>query len=152
YRCGEVVLNAVRKNILPRDICTRKAFENAIASVAATAGSTNAVLHLLAMAREAEVPLSIDDFEPILARTPVIVDIKRGGRYMAADVDKAGGIPVIAKRLADGKYVDSSTLTVTGRTFGEEAAEAKETPGQDVVLPFEKALKPRGGIAILRGS
>jgi dihydroxy-acid dehydratase len=152
YRCGEVVLNAVRNNIRPRDICTRAAFENAIASVAATAGSTNAVLHLLAMAREAEVPLSIDDFEPILARTPVIVDIKPGGKYMAADVDKAGGIPVIAKRLADGKYVNGSTLTVTGRTFAEEAAEARETPGQDVILPFEKALKPRGGIAILRGS
>jgi dihydroxy-acid dehydratase len=152
YRCGELVLNAVRKNIRPRDVCTRAAFENAIASVAATAGSTNAVLHLLAMAREAEVPLSIDDFEPILARTPVIVDIKPGGRYMAADVDKAGGIPVIAKRLADGKYVDGSALTVTGRTFAEEAAEARETPGQDVILPFEKALKPRGGIAILRGS
>src|SRR4051794_21313882 len=152
YRCGEVILNAVRKNIRARDICTRQAFENAIASVAATAGSTNAVLHLLAMAREAEVPLTIDEFETILARTPVIVDIKPGGKYLAADVDKAGGIPVIANRLMKGKYVDPSALTVTGRTFGEEAAEAKETPGQDVILPFEKALKPRGGIAILRGN
>jgi dihydroxy-acid dehydratase len=152
YRCGEIIMNAVRKNIRPRDICTRQAFENAIASVAATAGSTNAVLHLLAMAREAEVPLTIDEFEPILARTPVIVDIKPGGRYMAADVDKAGGIPVIANRLLQGKYVDGSTLTVTGRSFAEEAAEAKETPGQDVILPFEKALKPRGGIAILHGN
>src|SRR5258706_2610369 len=136
YRCGEVILNAVRKNILPRDICTRQAFENAIASVAATAGSTNAVLHLLAMAREAEVPLTIDEFEPILARTPVIVDIKPGGKYMAADVDKAGGIPVIAKRLLDGKFVDGSVVTVTGRTYAEEASEAKETPGQDVIRPL----------------
>jgi dihydroxy-acid dehydratase len=152
YRCGEVILNAVRKNILPRDICTRKAFDNAIAGVAATAGSTNAVLHLLAMAREAELPLTIDDFEPVLARTPVFVDIKPGGRFMAADVDTAGGIPVIAKRLVDGKYVDGSALTVTGRTFGEEAAEAQESPTQEVIRPLDKALKPRGGIAILRGT
>jgi dihydroxy-acid dehydratase len=152
YRCGEVVMDAVRRNIRPRDICTRKAFENAIAGVAGTAGSTNAVLHLLAMAREAEVPLSIDDFEPISARTPVFVDIVPGGKYMAADVDKAGGIPVIARRLLDGKYVDGSALTVTGRTFAEEAAEARETPGQQVIRPLKDALKPRGGIAILRGT
>jgi len=151
-RCGQVIMDAVRKNIRPRDICTRAAFENAIAGVAATAGSTNAVLHLLAMAREAEVPLTIDDFEPISARTPVITDIKPGGRFMAADVDKAGGIPVIAKHLVDGKLVDGSAKTVTGRTFAEEAAEAREVAGQEVILPLNKALKPRGGIAILRGS
>jgi dihydroxy-acid dehydratase len=151
-RCGEVIMQAVKNNIRPRDICTRTAFENAIAGVAATAGSTNAVLHLLAMAREAEVPLTIDDFEPISARTPVFVDIKPGGRFMAADVDKAGGITVIAKRLVDGKLVDGSAKTITGRTFAEEAAEAHETPGQEVILPVDKALKPRGGIAILRGS
>src|SRR5215204_4769198 len=144
-RCGQVIMDAVRRNIRPRDICTRTAFDNAIAGVAATAGSTNAVLHLLAMAREAEVPLSIDDFEPILARTPVFVDIKPGGRFMAADVDKAGGITVIAHRLTAGKYVDGSTLTVTGRTFGEEAAEATECPGQEVIRPLSQALKPRGG-------
>jgi dihydroxy-acid dehydratase len=152
YSMGEVIMNAVRNNIRPRDICTRTAFDNAIASVAATGGSTNAVLHLLAMAREGEVPLTIDDFEGICARTPVIVDLKPGGRYMASDVDKAGGIPVIAKRLLDGKLVDGSTLTVTGKTFAEEASHAQETPGQQVILPFDKALKPRGGIAILRGS
>jgi dihydroxy-acid dehydratase len=151
-RCGRVIMDAVRNNLRPRDICTRKAFENAIAGVAGTAGSTNAVLHLLAMAREAEVPLTIDDFEPVLARTPVFVDIKPGGKYVAADVDTAGGIPVIAKRLVEGKYVDGSTVTVTGRTFGEEAAEAHEAAGQQVILPLSKALKPRGGIAILRGS
>jgi dihydroxy-acid dehydratase len=151
-RCGEVIMNAVRNNIRPRDICTRKAFENAIAGVAATAGSTNAVLHLLGMAREADVPLSIDDFEPVLARTPVFVDIKPGGKYMAADVHTAGGITVIANRLVQGKYVDGSAKTVTGRTFAEEAAEAKETPGQDVIHPLSKPLKSRGGIAILRGS
>jgi dihydroxy-acid dehydratase len=151
-RCGEVIMNAVRNNIRPRDIYTRKAFENAIAGVAATAGSTNAVLHLLGMAREADVPLSIDDFEPVLARTPVFVDIKPGGKYMAADVHTAGGITVIANRLVQGKYVDGSAKTVTGRTFAEEAAEAKETPGQDVIHPLSKPLKSRGGIAILRGS
>ncbi len=152
FGCGEVIMNAVRRNIRPRDICTRKAFENAIAGVAGTAGSTNAVLHLLAMAREAEVPLSIDDFDGISARTPVFVDIVPGGKYMAADIDKAGGIPVIAKRLLDGGFVDGSAVTVTGRSFAEEAAEAKETPGQPVILPLDKVLKPRGGIAILRGS
>jgi dihydroxy-acid dehydratase len=152
YGCGEVILNAVRNNILPRTICTRAAFENAIAGVAATAGSTNAVLHLLAMAREAELPLSIDDFEAILARTPIFVDIKPGGRFLAADVHKAGGITVIAHRLAEGKLIDGSALTVTGRTFAEEAARAHETPGQEVILPLNKTLKPRGGIAILHGS
>jgi dihydroxy-acid dehydratase len=152
FRCGQIVMDAVRNNLRPRDICTRKAFDNAIAAVAATAGSTNAVLHLLAMAREAEVPLSIDDFDAISARTPVIVDIKPGGRFVAADVDKAGGIGVIAQRLVNAKLVDGSATTITGRTFAQEAAEAHETPGQEVILPIEKALKPRGGIAILRGS
>src|SRR5439155_16674292 len=151
-RCGEVIMDAVRRNIRPRDICTRQAFDNAIAGVAATAGSTNAVLHLLAMAREAQVPLTIDDFEPTLARTPVFVDIKPAGKYVAADVDTAGGIPVIAKRLVEGKYVDGAAITVTGRTFGDEAADAHEVAGQQVILPLDKALKPRGGIAILRGS
>ena len=152
YRCGQIIMNAVRNNLRPRDICTRAAFDNAIASVAATGGSTNAVLHLLAMAREAEVPLSIDDFDAICARTPIFVDLKPAGRFMAADVDKAGGIGVIAQRLVEGKLVDGSAVTVTGRTLAEEAADAHETPGQEVILPLNKALKPRGGIAILRGS
>jgi dihydroxy-acid dehydratase len=152
FRCGQVIMDAVRSNLRPRDICTRTAFNNAIAGVAGTAGSTNAVLHLLAMAREAEVPLSIDDFEGISARTPVFVDIVPGGKYMAADIDKAGGIPVIAKRLLDGKFVDGSARTVTGRTFAEEAGDAKETAGQPVILPLDRVLKPRGGIAILRGT
>jgi dihydroxy-acid dehydratase len=151
-RCGEIVMDTVRSERLPRQICTRAAFENAIAGVAATGGSTNAVLHLLAMAREAEVPLSIDDFDTVCARTPVFVDLKPGGRFMAVDVDKAGGIGVIAHRLTEGNLVDGSALTVTGRTFAEEAADAKETPGQQVVLPLNRALKPRGGMAILRGN
>ena len=151
-RCGQVVMEAVRRNIRARDVCTRAAFENAIAGVAATGGSTNAVLHLLAMAREAGVPLSIDDFDAVCARTPIFVDLKPAGRFMAADVDKAGGMGVIAQRLVEGKLADGSALTVTGRTLAEEAADARETPGQEVILPLDKALKPRGGIAILRGS
>jgi dihydroxy-acid dehydratase len=152
YRCGQIIMDAVRNNLRPRDICTRAAFDNAIASVAATGGSTNAVLHMLAMAREAELPLSINDFDTVCARTPIFVDLKPGGRFMAADVDKAGGIGVIAQRLVEGHLVDGSAVTVTGRTLAQEAADARETPGQEVILPLNKALKPRGGIAILRGS
>jgi dihydroxy-acid dehydratase len=152
YRCGELILNAVRQNILPRDIATRAAFENAIAAVAATGGSTNAVLHLLAMAREAGVPLEIDDFQRVSERTPLIVDLKPAGRFVAVDVDNAGGMPVIAQRLADGGYVDKSTRTVTGRTFGEEAALAVETPGQQVIRPLSNPIKSTGGLVILRGS
>jgi dihydroxy-acid dehydratase len=152
YRCGELILNCVRKNILPRDVATKAAFHNAIAGVAATGGSTNAVLHLLAMAKEAGVDLVIDDFQTISHRTPIYVDLKPSGKFVASDVDKAGGIPVIAKRLADGGYVDTSAMTVTGRTFGEEAAEAVETPGQEVIHALDKPLKPVGGLGILRGS
>ncbi len=152
FRCGQVVMDAVRANRLPREIATRKAFENAIASVAATGGSTNAVLHLLAMAREAEVELSIDDFQVISSRTPLLVDLKPAGRFVASDVDKAGGMPVIAKRLVDGGYVDGSTLTVTGRTFAEEAADAHETPGQEVIRPLSNPLKSTGGLVIMRGN
>ena len=151
-RCGEVVMDAVNNNRRPRDIVTRKALENSIAGVAATGGSTNAVLHLVAIAREAGVPLSIDDFDRISNRTPILVDLKPGGRFVAVDVDKAGGIPVIAQRLVKGGYVDGSALTCTGRTFAEEAAQAKETPGQEVVRPLDRPLKPTGGLAILRGS
>jgi dihydroxy-acid dehydratase len=151
-RCGEIVMDVVKNNRRPRDIVTRTAIENAIASVAATGGSTNAVLHLLAIAREAGVPLEIEDFDRISNRTPILVDLKPGGRFVAVDVDKAGGIPVIARRLVDGGYVDGSALTCTGLTFAEEAAKAVETPGQQVIRPLNKPLKPTGGLAILRGS
>ena len=151
-RCGELVLKCVEKNLRPRDIATRTAFLNAIAGVAASGGSTNAVLHLLAMARECGVELAMDDFQTISNRTPLIVDIKPGGKYVAVDIDKAGGIPVIAKRLVAGNYVDGSAVTCTGHTFAEEAAKAVETPGQQVILPLDKPLKPTGGLAILRGS
>jgi dihydroxy-acid dehydratase len=151
-RCGEVIMNAVKQNLRPRDIATRKAFENAIASVAASGGSTNAVLHLLAMAREAGVPLTLDDFQTISERTPLLVDLKPAGRFVAVDVDKAGGIPVIAKRLLDGGYADGSAMTVTGRTFAEEANAARETPGQEVIHALSNPIKKSGGLVILRGS
>ena len=151
-RCGELIMNAVRNNIRPRDIVNRTAIENAIASVAATGGSTNAVLHLLAIAHEAGVPLNIDDFQTISERTPLLVDLKPAGRFVALDVDKAGGIGVIAKRLVDGGYVDGSANTVTGRTFAEEAADARETPGQEVIRPLDNPIKSTGGLVILRWS
>jgi dihydroxy-acid dehydratase len=152
FRCGDVVMNLLRNGILPRRILTRAAFENAIASVAATGGSTNAVLHLLAIAREAEVDLEIEDFQTVSERTPLLADLKPSGKYVAADVDKAGGIPVIAKRLLDGKCADGSTLTVTGRTFAEEANDARETPGQPVIAPLDRPLKKTGGLVILKGN
>jgi len=152
FRCGEVVMNTLKKGIRPRDILTRKAFENAIAGVATTGGSTNAVLHLLAISREAELPLQIDDFQKVSERTPLLCDLKPSGRFVATDVDKAGGIPVIAKRLLDGKHVDGSTLTVTGKTFAEEANAAKETAGQEVIAPLDRPLKKTGGLVILRGN
>jgi dihydroxy-acid dehydratase len=152
FRCGQVIMDAVRTGRKARDIATRQAFENAIASVAATGGSTNAVLHLLAMAREAGVDLQIDDFQAISSRTPLLVDLKPGGKYVAVDVDNAGGWPVVAKRLADGGYVHKDAMTVTGRTFAQEAADAKETPGQDVIRPLDKPLKKSGGLVILKGN
>lgn len=150
--CGRVAVDAVRSNRKPREICTRAAFENAIASVAASGGSTNAVLHLLAMAREAQVKLDIDDFQAISERTPLLVDLKPAGRFVAVDVDKAGGIGVIAQRLVDGKYADGAALTVTGRTLAEEAAAAVETPGQEVIRPLADPLKKSGGLVILKGN
>ena len=151
-RCGRIILDAVKANRKARDIVTRTAFENAIASVAATGGSTNAVLHLLAMAREAGVPLEIDDFQTVSHRTPLLVDLKPAGKFVAADVDKAGGIGVIAQRLVEGKYVDGSAMTITGRTLAEEAAEAQETPGQEVIHAISNPIKASGGLVILRGS
>ncbi len=152
FRCGEVIMDAVKNERKARDIATREAFENAIASVAATGGSTNAVLHLLAMAKDAGVELNIEDFQTISARTPLLVDLKPGGNYVAYDVDQAGGWPVVAKRLVDGGYVHGNAKTVTGRTFAEEASDAKETAGQKVIRPLDNPLKKTGGLVILRGN
>lgn len=152
FRTGKMVMDLLRRGVRPKDLLTRKAFENAIASVAATGGSTNSVLHLLAMAREAGVPLDIDDFDVVSQRTPLIADLKPGGRFMAVDVHKAGGIPVIAKKLIDAGFVDGGQMTVTGRTLGEEASEARETPGQQVVRPVSDPVKKTGGLVILKGN
>jgi dihydroxy-acid dehydratase len=152
FRCGQVVMDAVRADRRPRSIATREAFENAIASVAATGGSTNAVLHLLAMAHEAGVPLTMDDFQTISARTPLMVDLKPAGRFVAYDVDQAGGWAVVAKRLSDGGFAHKDTITITGRTFAEEAADAKESPGQEVIRPLANPIKASGGLVILKGN
>ena len=152
YQCGQIVMDLLKRMVKPLDILTRKAFENAIACVAASGGSTNAVLHLLAMAREANVPLAIDDFDSISARTPIIADLKPGGRYVAVDVHRAGGIPVIAKKLLDAGLLDGSQITVTGKTIAEEAARAIETPGQDVVRSVSDPVKKTGGLVILKGN
>ncbi len=152
YATGQMVMDLLRRGVRPKDILTRKAFENAIASVAATGGSTNAVLHLLAMAREAQVPLTLDDFDAISARTPLIADLKPGGRYVAVDVHRAGGIPLIIKKLLEGSYVDGHQMTPSGRTLGEEARLAQETPGQDVVRSVTNPLKKSGGLVVLKGN
>jgi dihydroxy-acid dehydratase len=136
----------------PSDVITKESLENAIAAVATSGGSTNAVLHLLAVAREAGVPLDIDDFDRIASRTPLLCDLKPGGQYVAADLHKAGGIQLVAKRLAEAGLLHEDAPTVTGRTIGEHAAEAQETEGQRVVRPLDDALKPTGGLAILRGN
>jgi dihydroxy-acid dehydratase len=151
-RCGRIIMDAVRSNLRPRDIVTRKAIDNAIAGVAASGGSTNAVLHLLAIAREAGVPLVIDDFQAISSRTPLLADLKPAGRFTAADVHRAGGIPVLARRLLEGGYVDGAALTITGRTFAEEAAGARETTGQEVIRLLANPIKANGGLEILKGS
>ena len=152
YRSGFVLMDALKSNLRPSDIMTRKAFENAIASVAATGGSTNAVLHLLALARDCGVDLTIDDFDAISERTPLLVDLKPGGRYVAADVDKAGGIQLIAKRLVEGGYADGTQMTVTGASLADASASARETPGQDVIRPLDAPIKPTGGLVILKGN
>ena len=152
FRCGQIVVEAVKNNLRPRDIATRKAFENAIASVAASGGSTNAVLHLLAMAKEAGVALNIDDFQAISNRTPLLVDLKPAGKFVAVDVHHAGGIGVIAKRLVDGGFVDGSAVTVTGRTLADEAADSKETAGQEVIHKLDNPIKKSGGLVILKGN
>ncbi|HEX6602711.1 MAG TPA: dihydroxy-acid dehydratase, partial [Solirubrobacterales bacterium] len=125
---------------------------NAIACVCASGGSTNGVLHLLAVAREADVDLSIDDFEEISRRTPLLADLKPGGRFVATDLYRAGGVPLILKRLAEGGQLHRDAMTVTGQTIGEVADSAREEPGQEVVRPLSDPLKPEGGLAILRGN
>ena len=151
-RVGHVVMEALRRDIRPSQVITRKAIENAIATIAATGGSTNGVLHFLAIAREMGVPLEIDDFDTISSRTPLLADLKPGGRFMAKDMYEAGGISLVVNRLAEAGLLHENEMTVTGRTIGEEAAEAVETPGQVVIRPLSDPLKSTGGLVILRGN
>ena len=149
---GKLVLDLLRKNTTPSQIITKSSIENAIAGVAATGGSTNAVLHLLAIAREAGLPLSIDDFDRISSRTPILADLKPGGRFVATDLYEAGGTALIAKRMLEAGLLQGSSITVTGRTLAEEAARAKETPGQQVVHGKSNPIKETGGLVILKGN
>src|SRR5882762_6252439 len=149
---GRRVMELLRDGVRPRQIITRAALENAISAVMATGGSTNAVLHLLAVAREAGVPLTIDDFDRISSRTPVLADLKPGGRFLAFDMYKAGGTAVVARRLRDAGILHGDALTVTGQTIAQEANAAQETPGQEVIRPLANPLKSSGGLIILRGN
>src|SRR5213082_1389283 len=151
HRAGALVMDMLRRGLRPREIATRSAFENAIAGVAASGGSTNAVLHLLALAREIDVPLTIDDFDRVSRRTPVWADLKPGGRFTAVDLGNAGGGAVVGKRLVAAGLADGAAVTATGRTFAEEAARAVERAGQEVVRPLEQPLKPTGGL-VIRGA
>jgi dihydroxy-acid dehydratase len=152
YDCGRMVVELLDRDLRPSRVITRESIENAIACVAATGGSTNGVLHLLAIAHEAGVELSIDDFDAIAARTPLLADLKPGGRFVATDLYRAGGVPLVAKRLHDAGLLHADAITVTGRTIGEEAAGVEEAPGQEVVRPLDDPIKPNGGFAILRGN
>jgi dihydroxy-acid dehydratase len=151
FQCGQLVMKLIADDLRPSKILTRTAFENAIAGVAASAGSTNAVLHLLAIAHEAGIKLDIEDFGAIAAKTPIIVDMKPGGRFVAPDLDRAGGQRLIVKRLFQMGHLKDSP-TVSGRTLKEEGELARELPGQEVVRPIDKPLSPTGGLAILKGS
>jgi dihydroxy-acid dehydratase len=151
-RSGELVMALVRDDIRPKQIVTRAALENGIAAVSATGGSTNGVLHLLAIAHEFGIPLSIDDFAVIAERTPIVADMKPGGRFSASEMYEAGGVALVMRELLKRDLVHGGERNVDGRTMAEIAAAVVETPGQEVVRPIERPLKPTGGLAILRGS
>jgi len=152
FECGKRVMELVNAGITPRSLVTRRSFENAIAGVIATGGSTNAVLHLPATAKDFGVKLSIDDFDRISKKTPVLADLKPWGNYTAPEMFEAGGMPVVAKRLLEAGLLHAHEKTVTGRTIGEEAQAASEPPGQQVIKPLKQAIKPTGGLVILRGN
>jgi dihydroxy-acid dehydratase len=151
-RAGALVLDLLRRNVTPSKIITKSAIENAIAGVAATGGSTNAVLHLLAIACESKIALSIDDFDRISSRVPILADLKPGGRFVATDLYAAGGTALVAKRMLEAGLLRGECLTVTGHTLAEEASAAKETPAQEVVRKLDAPLKPTGGLVILKGN
>jgi dihydroxy-acid dehydratase len=151
-RAGEMVLELLRKDVTPSKIITKTAIENAITGVAASGGSTNSVLHLLAIANEANLQLDIDDFDRVSTRTPILADLKPGGRFVATELFAAGGTALLAQRLIEAGLLRGDALTVTGRTIGQEAADAKETPGQEVIRKVSEPLKPTGGLVILKGN
>jgi dihydroxy-acid dehydratase len=149
---GRLVMDLLRRDVRPSQIITREALENAAAAIVATGGSTNGVLHLLAIARELEIPLELDDFDDIAARTPIVASLKPGGRFVATDMYEAGGVALVARELLKRELVHAGAPNVDGRSLGEIAAAAEERPGQEVVVPIEEPLKPIGGLAILRGN
>jgi dihydroxy-acid dehydratase len=152
YECGRLAMELVRRDVRPSQIVTREALENAAASVAATGGSTNGLLHLLAIAREFGIPFTIDTFDRVSARTPVLADMKPWGRFHAVDVDRAGGVALVARELAKGGLIHAAAVTVEDRTLGEVAAAVIERPGQQVVHSIEDPIKPTGSLRILRGN
>jgi dihydroxy-acid dehydratase len=152
FGIGELAMDALKRGLRPSDVITRDSLENAIAAIACSGGSTNGVLHLLAVAREAGIELSIDDFDAISERTPLLCDLKPGGQYVAVDLYEAGGVPLVTRRLLEAGLLHEDAMTVTGRTIGEHAREAAETPGQRVVRPLDDPIKPTGGLAILKGN
>jgi len=152
FETGRLVMELLRQGVTPRQIMTRKAFLNGIAGAMATGGSTNVVLHLLAVARETGVRLTLDDFDRVSRKTPVLADLKPAGRFTAPEMYRAGGMAVVAKRLLDAGLLHEDEMTVTGRTMGEEAGASRETAGQNVIRPLANPLKPFGGMVILRGN
>src|SRR5881396_3626755 len=152
FQTGRMVMDLLGKGMLPRQIITKKSLQNAIAGVMATGGSTNAVLHLLAVAKEAGVKLTIDEFDAVSRRTPLLADLKPWGAYTAPEMHDAGGMAVVAKRLLDAGLLHPDEMTVTGRTIGDEARAARETPGQKVIRPLANPIARHGGMAILRGN
>ena len=152
YAVGEMVVETLKRGQTARSVITRESLENAIAAVATSGGSTNAVLHLLAIANEAGIPLDIDDFDRILARTPLLCDMSPGGKYTAVDLHRAGGIELVLQRLKEGGHLHENAMTVTGKTIGEHADTAEEPASQKVILPLDQPIKPHGGMAILRGN
>jgi dihydroxy-acid dehydratase len=151
FDSGKIVMRLLKEDVRPRQIMNAAAFRNAIASVAASGGSTNAVLHLLAIARDAEVPLNLDEFDRISSRTPLLADLKPGGRFVAPDMFRAGGMRLLAKRLMEAERLEDAPTT-SGKSLFEEARQAAETAGQEVIRPILNPIKPNGGLAILRGS
>jgi len=152
YEAGKLALDLLRRDVRPSQIVTRDALENAAASVAATGGSTNGVLHLLAIARELDIPFDIGDFDEVAARTPLIASLKPSGRYVATDIYRAGGVGLVARELMKRELVHSGAPNVDGRSLGQIAEAVEEAPGQDVVVPIETPIKPTGGLRILRGN